>query len=82
MRRSPQSAKKDLMSFSFPALYACTSRYCITDTCTVLLFSISAAFVSCEQGLHALQMERMPFEETCWRADNMPHPKFSDCGLI
>ena len=33
MRVSPQSAKKDLMSFSFPALWACTSRYLMTDTC-------------------------------------------------
>lgn len=32
MRLSPQSAKKDFMSFNFPALYACTSRYWIRDT--------------------------------------------------
>ena len=43
MRLSPQSAKKDFMSFSFPALYAWTSRYWITDTYTTLLFSNSVA---------------------------------------
>ena len=33
IRVSPRSTKKDLMSFSFPALWACTSRYLMTDTC-------------------------------------------------
>jgi hypothetical protein len=33
MSVSPHSDKKDLISFSFPVLWACTSRYLIRDAC-------------------------------------------------